>query len=110
MKPQFLPFLPLFFSIPLLAASPPEQTVEIKTLTAQMRYDTPEFSVPPGTPLHIIFSNGDVAHFRPSGNADEFRMYAVADSAERAAAIVARGVAEPDGIVRQMERTLVHSA
>lgn len=60
--------------------------------------------------VRIIFTNGNVAHFRPSGNADEFRMYAVADSAERAAAIVARGVAEPDGIVRQMEKALIGGA
>jgi phosphomannomutase len=57
--------------------------------------------------VRIIFASGDVAHFRPSGNADEFRMYAVADTAERAEAIVARGVAEPDGIVRRMERALL---
>jgi len=30
--------------------------------------------------VRIAFANGDVAHFRPSGNADEFRIYAVADS------------------------------
>lgn len=59
MKPQFLPLLPLFFSIPLLAAPTPEQTVEIKTLTAQMRYDTPEFTVPPGTPVRVVFNNVD---------------------------------------------------
>ncbi|MCU1328004.1 MAG: putative phosphoglucomutase [Bryobacterales bacterium] len=56
--------------------------------------------------VRIIFDNGDVAHFRPSGNADEFRMYAVADTAERAAFIVERGTAEPGGIVRLMERAL----
>ena len=55
----------------------------------------------------IIFENGDVTHFRPSGNADEFRMYAVADTAERAAFIVERGIAEPDGIVRRMEKALI---
>jgi phosphomannomutase len=60
--------------------------------------------------VRIIFENGDVAHFRPSGNADEFRMYAVADTAERAGYIVERGVAEPDGIVRRMERALIAHA
>ncbi len=57
--------------------------------------------------VRILFENGDVAHFRPSGNADEFRMYAVADTAERAAFIVARGIAEPDCIVRRMEKALI---
>jgi len=57
--------------------------------------------------VRIIFANGDVAHFRPSGNADEFRMYAVADSSERAADIVERGIAEPNGIVRRMEQALI---
>lgn len=60
--------------------------------------------------VRIIFVNGDVAHFRPSGNADEFRMYAVADTAERAGFIVERGIAEPNGIVRRMERALIGGA
>jgi len=59
MKPRFLAFLPVLIAMPLSAAPPASQTVEIKTLTAQMRYDTPEFSVPPGTPLRIIFNNVD---------------------------------------------------
>jgi phosphomannomutase len=56
--------------------------------------------------VRIIFANGEVAHFRPSGNADEFRMYAVADTQVRANAMIAAGVAEPDGIIRRMERDL----
>ncbi len=59
--------------------------------------------------VRIIFSNGDVTHFRPSGNADEFRIYAVSDTPERAARIVDLGIAEPDGIVRQMENALILS-
>lgn len=50
----------------------------------------------------LFFSNGDVAHFRPSGNADELRIYAVADTQARADAIATLGVAEPDGILRQL--------
>ena len=53
--------------------------------------------------VRALFDNGDVAHVRPSGNADELRIYAVADSQERADAIVGMGVAEPDGILRRME-------
>ena len=54
--------------------------------------------------VRIIFANGDVAHFRPSGNADELRIYSVADKQERADAIVGQGVAEPDGLLRRLER------
>ena len=51
----------------------------------------------------IQFDNGDVAHVRPSGNADELRIYAVADTQARADAITRMGVAEPGGILRRME-------
>ncbi|KAF7597191.1 hypothetical protein BBP40_009531 [Aspergillus hancockii] len=54
--------------------------------------------------VRLIFANGDVAHFRPSGNADELRIYSVADSQERADAIAAQGVAEPNGLLRHLER------
>lgn len=54
----------------------------------------------------IYFEGGDVAHLRPSGNADELRIYAVADSQERADRIAALGICEPDGILRSLERDL----
>ncbi len=54
--------------------------------------------------LRIYFDNGDVAHVRPSGNADELRIYAVAGTQARADEITAAGVAEPDGILRRMEK------
>lgn len=57
--------------------------------------------------VRIIFVNGEVAHFRPSGNADEFRIYAVAGTQARANEIVDAGLAEPDGIIRLMERALL---
>jgi len=41
---------------------------------------------------------------RPSGNADELRIYAVADTQARADEIARLGVAEPDGILRKLER------
>lgn len=56
--------------------------------------------------VRITFDSGDVAHIRPSGNADEMRIYAVADTAERAGAIVRMGVAEPDGILRRLEKSV----
>jgi len=52
--------------------------------------------------VRMIFSNGDVAHVRPSGNADELRIYAVAGTQMRADAIAEAGVA-PGGILRQLE-------
>jgi phosphomannomutase len=54
--------------------------------------------------VRVIFADGDVAHFRPSGNADELRIYAVADTQARADAICEQGVAEPDGLLRRLER------
>jgi phosphomannomutase len=53
--------------------------------------------------VRILFDNGDVAHVRPSGNADELRIYAVADSQTRADAI-----AEPEGILRRLEQAVTH--
>jgi phosphomannomutase len=53
--------------------------------------------------VRITFENGEVAHMRPSGNADELRIYAVADSLARAEAITALGIAEPNGILRSLE-------
>jgi phosphomannomutase len=57
--------------------------------------------------VRLLFSSGEVAHFRPSGNADEFRIYSVADTQARADEIVAAGIAEPGGIIRAMERALI---
>jgi phosphomannomutase len=54
--------------------------------------------------VRLYFGNGDIAHFRPSGNAEELRIYAVADTPERAEAIARLGVAEPDGILRRLEK------
>jgi phosphomannomutase len=48
--------------------------------------------------VRVYFDNGDIAHFRPSGNADELRIYAVADTQARADYIAAAGISE-DGIL-----------
>jgi phosphomannomutase len=53
--------------------------------------------------IRLSFTNSDVAHVRPSGNADELRIYAVADTQNRADEIVRLGVQEPRGILRSME-------
>lgn len=55
--------------------------------------------------VRVGFSNGDVAHLRPSGNAPELRMYACADTQVRADAIARLGVAE-DGILRRITAAL----
>jgi phosphomannomutase len=57
--------------------------------------------------VRITFDDGEVVHLRPSGNADELRIYAVADDAHRAEQLIAMGVAEPDGILRQMEKLVL---
>jgi phosphomannomutase len=54
--------------------------------------------------VRVYFKNGDVAHVRPSGNAPQLRIYANSDSQARADEIVALGLREPDGILRQLER------
>ncbi len=60
--------------------------------------------------VRISFSNADVAHIRPSGNADELRIYAVADTQGQADKIAELGVAEPDGILRGMQKALSQSS
>jgi phosphomannomutase len=57
--------------------------------------------------IRIYFDNGDIAHVRPSGNADELRIYAVADSQARADQIASYGIAEPGGILRTLEESIV---
>ncbi|WP_428265688.1 mannose-6-phosphate isomerase, class I [Haliangium sp.] len=52
--------------------------------------------------VRVRFAGGDVAHVRPSGNAPQLRIYALADSEARAAEIVAMALAEPDGLLRDL--------
>ena len=60
--------------------------------------------------IRVLFDNGDVAHVRPSGNADELRIYSVADTQVRADAIAAMGIAEPNGILRCMQKAVAVDA
>ena len=60
--------------------------------------------------LRIAFDNGEVAHLRPSGNADEFRIYAFSDTQARANAIADMGVEEPLGILRRMQSALIYKS
>jgi len=54
--------------------------------------------------VRIFFANGDIAHIRPSGNAPQLRIYAVANTEARAEEIVALALREPDGILRALAR------
>jgi phosphomannomutase len=56
--------------------------------------------------VRVTLASGEVIHFRPSGNADELRVYAVADTEARAEELAALGVAEPDGILRRLAAAL----
>ncbi|MEW6517774.1 MAG: phosphomannomutase [candidate division FCPU426 bacterium] len=51
--------------------------------------------------IRITFENHDVAHIRPSGNAPQLRIYATANTQERADEIVRLGLAV-DGILQAM--------
>ncbi|MBN1354252.1 MAG: hypothetical protein JW994_06260 [Candidatus Omnitrophica bacterium] len=42
--------------------------------------------------VRILFDNSEIAHLRPSGNAPEFRVYAIADSEKRTKEIVRLGI------------------
>lgn len=55
--------------------------------------------------VRIVFDDSDVAHIRPSGNADELRIYAVAATQSRAEQIAELGVASPGGILRAIAST-----
>lgn len=54
--------------------------------------------------VRLYFKNGDIAHIRPSGNAPQLRIYAVANSQERADSIAQWGASEPDGLLRSLQR------
>jgi len=54
--------------------------------------------------VRVTFSNGDVAHLRPSGNAPQLRIYANADSERRATEIVELGLEEPNGVLAALAR------
>ncbi len=57
----------------------------------------------------MYFTNGEVAHLRPSGNADELRIYAVADTQARADEIAAMAVREPDGLLLSMAQEITET-
>jgi len=97
--------------LPLAAGKSQEENV--KDIRGRLqRFFTPQLGFGTITRLNytdgvrMTFSGGDIAHFRPSGNADELRIYGVADTQERADAIAEMGVREPDGILRLMERAI----
>jgi len=54
--------------------------------------------------IRCFFRNGDIAHIRPSGNAPQLRIYAHSSTQARADEIAAMAVAEPDGMLRDLQR------
>ncbi|KAF3397060.1 Phosphomannomutase [Talaromyces pinophilus] len=76
---------------------------ELETIFSSERGFGPIVRVNYTDGIRMYFGNGDVAHFRPSGNADELRIYAIADRQERADDIAVQGVAEPDGLLRRLQ-------
>lgn len=52
--------------------------------------------------LQVFLDNGDMIHLRPSGNAPEMRCYASAASGEKAAALLAEGLARIERFPQQM--------
>ena len=58
--------------------------------------------------LRMGFDQGDVIHLRPSGNADEFRVYAVSNAQSRAN-VIAQRVSEDGGIFSQMRIDMARS-
>ena len=60
--------------------------------------------------IRCFFRNEDIAHVRPSGNAPQLRIYAQSRTQERANEIAQLGVAEPDGILRDLQRFIETAA
>jgi len=56
--------------------------------------------------IRCFFNNGDIAHIRPSGNAPQLRIYAHSRTQARADEIAALAVAEPAGILRDLQRLI----
>lgn len=56
--------------------------------------------------IRITFRNGDIAHVRPSGNAPQLRIYSVSNTQGRANEIVALATTEPNGTLRQLEKSI----
>jgi phosphomannomutase len=89
--------------------SPPRRLDEVSRELE--RYFTPELGfgrvvrVDYTDGVRVYFEGDEVAHFRPSGNADEFRIYGCAGTEQRALEIAALGVAG-DGILWKMQADL----
>jgi phosphomannomutase len=56
--------------------------------------------------IRCFFGNDDIAHIRPSGNAPQLRIYAHSRTQARANEIAAMAVAEPDGILRDLQKLI----
>lgn len=85
----------------------PHEPAVVKT-TLETHYFTPALGFDEIRAINVLdgirltFSNHDIVHIRPSGNAPQLRLYANCDQQQRADAVVAQGLA-PDGVLRRME-------
>jgi phosphomannomutase len=79
-----------------------------RALLDQLRRDASGFFAPQGRirtsseidGLRFELENGDIIHYRPSGNAPELRCYTEAATAERADALLAWGLSAARAVVR----------
>lgn len=60
--------------------------------------------------IRCYFSNGEIAHVRPSGNAPQLRIYAFAATPERAGEIAAMAIREEDGLLRRLQGAVLGQA
>jgi phosphomannomutase len=86
--------------------SAPDAAAELERLLNLGKIDRLDYT----DGVRIVFASGEVIHFRPSGNADELRVYAVADTESRAEELAARGVAEPEGILRTLAASVAQAS
>ncbi|HOY70143.1 MAG TPA: phosphomannomutase [Methylotenera sp.] len=72
-------------------------SAELNTLLKPLGGVSQQFDQTDG--LRITLNNGEIVHFRPSGNAPELRCYAEADSQTRADALVSSALAEINNLL-----------
>lgn len=73
--------------------------------TAEGYTDLHEINLVDG--IRMSFQSGEVVHLRASGNAPQFRVYVLAETPERADAVLKRCLEKPKGIVMRMMDELV---
>ena len=104
-------YIPLFLlaAVAVAHAAPVEVKQTIKTLAAQMKYDTEKFAVPPGAQVIVTFENHDemphnVIFCRPPANGADDKGLEVAQAGW---ALGEKGI--PQGWIPEHRRILAHS-